>query len=59
MNRNLNERVETIFMMPKESYTFLSSKIIKGVARLGGDISPFVPPHVVKALARKYSKRKR
>jgi len=59
MNRKLNERVETIFMMPKESYTFLSSKIIKGVARLGGDVSTFVPPHVLVALARKYSKRKR
>jgi pantetheine-phosphate adenylyltransferase len=56
MNRKLNERVETIFMMPKETYTFLSSRIIKEVAKLGGDISAFVPPHVSDALAKKLSR---
>ena len=50
MNRNLNEAVETIFMMPKDTYTFLSSRIVKEIARLGGDIRQFVPPHVRKAL---------
>ena len=50
MNRKLNEKVETIFMMPKDTYTFLSSRIIKEIARLGGDISAFVPPHVRTAL---------
>jgi pantetheine-phosphate adenylyltransferase len=53
MNRKLNERVETIFMMPKETYTFLSSRIIKEVARLGGDIGTFVPAHVSEALRNK------
>ncbi len=53
MNRKLNERVETIFMMPKEAYTFLSSRIVKEIARLGGDISSFVPPHVKVALEEK------
>jgi len=53
MNRKLNERVETIFMMPKETYTFLSSRIIKEVARLGGDIGTFVPAHVSEALRKK------
>ena len=57
MNRKLNERVETIFMMPKETYTFLSSRIIKEVAILGGDISKFVPPHVSEALGKKIGKR--
>jgi pantetheine-phosphate adenylyltransferase len=57
MNRKLNERVETIFMMPKETYTFLSSRIIKEVAVLGGDISKFVPPHVSEALGKKMGKR--
>src|SRR5687767_7342811 len=57
MNRKLNERVETIFMMPKETYTFLSSRIIKEVARLGGDISGFVPSHVSAALVKKMGKR--
>src|SRR5256885_11756013 len=50
MNRKLNERVETIFMMPKDTYTFLSSRIVKEIARLGGDVSAFVPVHVQKAL---------
>ncbi len=51
MNRKLNERVETIFMMPKDTYTFLSSRIVKEIARLGGDVSAFVPAHVRKALS--------
>src|SRR5262245_4036054 len=54
MNRKLNERVETIFMMPKETYTFLSSRIVKEIARLGGDVSAFVPPEVAVALRRKF-----
>jgi len=53
MNRKLNERVETIFMMPKDTYTFLSSRIIKEIARLGGDISAFVPENVRIALTNK------
>jgi pantetheine-phosphate adenylyltransferase len=53
MNRKLNERVETIFMMPKDTYTFLSSRIVKEISRLGGDVSAFVPAHVQAALARK------
>src|SRR5688500_10806374 len=53
MNRKLNDQIETIFMMPKDTYTFLSSRIIKEIATLGGDVSPFVPPHVREALTRK------
>ena len=53
MNRKLNERVETIFMMPKDTYTFLSSRIVKEIARLGGDVSAFVPAPVRTALAGK------
>ena len=55
MNRKLNERVETIFMMPKDAYTFLSSRIIKEIAHLGGDVSAFVPAHVRTALHGKFS----
>ena len=55
MNRKLNERVETIFMVPKDVYTFLSSRIVKEIARLGGDVGAFVPSHVKDALARKLS----
>jgi pantetheine-phosphate adenylyltransferase len=50
MNRKLNERIETIFMMPKDTYTFLSSRIGKEIARVGGDVSAFVPPVVQTAL---------
>ena len=53
MNRKLNENVETIFMMPKDTYTFLSSRIVKEIARLGGDVRPFVPPPVQVALRKK------
>ena len=53
MNRKLDENIETIFMMPKETYTFISSRIIKEIARLGGDIGPFVPSHVGAALKKK------
>jgi pantetheine-phosphate adenylyltransferase len=53
MNRKLNENVETIFMMPKDTYTFLSSRIVKEISRLGGDVTPFVPVPVQKALKKK------
>lgn len=53
MNRKLNEQVETIFMMPRESYTFLSSRLIKEIASLGGDVGEFVPPPVLSALRRR------
>lgn len=54
MNRKLDFAVETIFLMPKEEYTYLSSRIVKEIARLGGDISGFVPACVAKALSRKF-----
>ena len=53
MNRKLESSVETIFLMPKEEYTYLSSRIVKEIARLGGDVTGFVPPRVAEALARK------
>jgi pantetheine-phosphate adenylyltransferase len=57
MNRKLDERIETIFMMPKDTYTFLSSRIVKEIARLGGDVSAFVPAHVQAALAAKLTQQ--
>jgi pantetheine-phosphate adenylyltransferase len=59
MNRKLNENVETIFMMPKDTYTFLSSRMVKEIARLGGDVGAFVPPHVRVALQKKLKPRKK
>lgn len=53
MNRKLNEHVETIFMMPKDTYTFLSSRLVKEIARLGGNVGAFVPAQVVAALCAK------
>ena len=53
MNRKLESRLETVFLTPKEDYTYLSSRIVKEVARLGGDVSPFVPPPVAKKLREK------
>jgi len=58
MNRKLNENIETIFMMPKDTYTFLSSRIVKEIARLGGDVSSFVPARVEAALIKKLKPRK-
>jgi pantetheine-phosphate adenylyltransferase len=55
MNRKLNGTVETIFLMPKEEYTYLSSRLVKEIARLGGDVSKFVPPVVAKALRQKFA----
>lgn len=49
-NRKLSEDFETIFMMPSESYSYLSSKLIKEVAGLGADLKGFVPRFVEKAI---------
>jgi len=53
MNRKLDQEIETIFLMPKEEYTYLSSRIVKEIAQLGGNISDFVPRPVAEALAKK------
>jgi pantetheine-phosphate adenylyltransferase len=56
MNRKLEGALETIFLMPKEEYTYLSSRLVKEIARLGGNVSTFVPPAVAKALVQKFSR---
>ncbi len=53
MNRKLANNVETLFLMPKEDYTYLSSRIVKEISRLGGNVEAFVPPLVGEALSRK------
>ena len=50
MNRSLNEEISTVFMMPHEKYTHISSSLVKEVASLGGDVSAYVPQHVDRAL---------
>jgi pantetheine-phosphate adenylyltransferase len=56
INRRMYEAIETIFLMPRETYTFLSSRIVKEICRLGGDVSPFVPRPVLRALERKFGR---
>ncbi len=56
MNRRLDDRVETVFLMPSEQYSFLSSSLVKEVASLGGDVGDLVPPSVRDSLAARFSK---
>jgi pantetheine-phosphate adenylyltransferase len=53
MNRKLDPSLETVFMMPAEKYSYVSSRLIKGVYQLGGDISELVPPLVLDRLKEK------
>jgi pantetheine-phosphate adenylyltransferase len=57
MNRRLAPEVETLFLMPSEEYSFVSSRLVREVARLGGDVGEIVPPSVAKALARRMMPR--
>ncbi len=50
MNRHLRPQVETIFLTPAEQHSFISSSLVKEVARFGGDVSVFLHPHVAAAL---------
>ncbi|HTU02682.1 MAG TPA: pantetheine-phosphate adenylyltransferase [Candidatus Sulfotelmatobacter sp.] len=50
MNRRMNEDVETIFLMPNQDYTYLSSRLVKEVALLGGVVDEFVPPLAARLL---------
>jgi pantetheine-phosphate adenylyltransferase len=54
MNRRLNPRIETVFMMPAESYSYLSSRLVKEVFQLGGTVTGLVPPVVERRLGEKY-----
>lgn len=51
MNRHLSAEIETIFMTPAERFSYISSSLVREIAMLGGDISPFVHPSVARALA--------
>lgn len=56
MNRKLDPELETVFMLPAEAYSYLSSRLVKEVCRLGGDISDLVPPLVEERLHRRRPK---
>lgn len=55
MNRKLAEDISTVFLMPDERYTYLSSSIVREISKLGGDCAPFVPSGIEKRLKKKYS----
>lgn len=55
MNRNLHPEVETLFLTPAEQYLFMSSTIVREIARFGGDVSKFVSPPVAARLATKFA----
>ena len=59
MNRHLAPEVETVFLMPKQDYTYISSRIVKQVAALGGKLTGLVPPRIEKELRLKYRKSRK
>ena len=56
MNRHLAPELETVFLTPGENYAFISSSLIREIARFGGDVSAFVPVVVNEAISRKLGK---
>ena len=54
MNRRLDEDIETVFLMPREEYTYVASRLIKEVAAYGGNVEELVPPPVALALKEKF-----
>ena len=58
MNRRLYREVETVFLMPDEQYTYLSSSVVKEVCQRGAAVDGFVPPVVARLLRRKFGGRK-
>jgi len=56
MNRRLAPDVETAFLMPNEAFSYVSSRLVREVARLGGDVSGLVPPTVAQALVEKFGR---
>jgi pantetheine-phosphate adenylyltransferase len=57
MNRKLDSGIETIFLMTKDEYTFISSRQVKEICRLGADVSDFVPRGVERALRRRFGSK--
>jgi pantetheine-phosphate adenylyltransferase len=50
MNRHMDREIETVFLTPAEHLSYISSSLVREIASLGGDVTPFVPAHVLKAL---------
>ena len=54
MNKKLDNNIDTVFLMPDEKYTYISSSLVKEISLLGGNIKDYVPDSVLKALDKKY-----
>lgn len=54
MNRSLNENFEAVFLTPSQEYSFISSTLVREVAKLGGDVSKFVPAAVLRSFQQKF-----
>ncbi len=59
MNQRLEPGIQTVFMMPSEAYSYVSSRLVKEVARLGGDVTGLVPPKVIIRLKRRFAAPRR
>jgi len=57
INRTLYREIETVFFMPRQRYSYLSSSVVRDIAHFKGDVSKLVPPYVVKAIAKKRNGR--
>jgi pantetheine-phosphate adenylyltransferase len=56
MNRHMNPKIESIFLMPSENYMYISASLVREIATLGGELTGFVPPQVITALHNKVKK---
>jgi len=59
MNRRLSPHLETVFLMPAEAYSYLSSRLVKEISQLGGSVRGLVPPLVVRELQKKHQQSMR
>ena len=59
MNQRLEPGIQTVFMMPSEAYSYVSSRLVKEVARLGGDVTGLVPPDVIARLKGRFAAPRR
>jgi len=58
MNRRLSDEIETVFLMPSETYTFVNASLVKEIARYGGAIEGLVPPHVAPLLKKRLMEKR-
>ncbi len=59
MNRALSPEVESIFLTPAEKFSYISSSLVREISSLGGDVSKFVPTHVMNGLVKKFTQQDR